>query len=158
MTAIEKLLIKNTCLELMTAYCTHLDSRDEAAFLGLFTPDAVFVRLAEPVAEWPGHAGIRGLFNARAASILSYHMMLNHTVTIPDADTAHATALGQVVRGNRDRDTWPKPIRGLELLVDYQFSFRRVGDDWRITRCGVHKRLDIEVTTLAAQAPAAAGA
>ncbi|MES2362054.1 MAG: nuclear transport factor 2 family protein [Pseudomonadota bacterium] len=146
MNAMERLLVKDACIELMTAYCTHLDARHEDEFVALFTPDATIARLAEPSYESAGHDGIRRVFSARPASILSYHMMLNHAVTVAGETTASARALGIVVRGNRDRDAWPKPIRGLELLVEYLVDFRLEAGGWRIHRCAIRRLLDVEVT------------
>ncbi|MCZ4316684.1 nuclear transport factor 2 family protein [Comamonadaceae bacterium G21597-S1] len=149
MTPIERLLAKNRCIELMTSYCTHLDQRNEDAFLALFTADATFIKLAPPVVTSAGREAIRGVFNARPLSILSRHMMLNHTVVVGEDGTATSTANGIVVRGTRDRQEWPMPIRGLELVVEYQFAFRLEGEDWRITSCGVLRLLDIEAKSLA---------
>ena len=144
MNAMDRLLAKDACITLMTAYCTHLDERNEAQFLDLFTTDAHFARLAPPAYEASGHDGIRLLLAARPASLLSRHMMLNHEVVIDTATTAHAKALGIVVRGDRDRTDLPMPIRGLELLVQYQLEFRCEAGQWKICRCGVLRLMDVE--------------
>lgn len=144
MTPIDNLLIRDECLRLMSSYCVHLDARDEASFLDLFAHDAVFTKTTAPAYEVKGRDGIRGTFNQRPASILSRHLMLNHLISVIDTDNAEGAAVGMVVRGNRDREDWPMPIRGVELVMDYRMKFRRDLDRWRILRCDTTRLLDVD--------------
>lgn len=148
MTPIDKLLIRDECLRLMSSYCVHLDARAEASFLNLFTEDAVFAKTTAPTYEVKRRDGIRGTFRQRPESILSRHLMLNHLISVIDADHAEGAAVGMVVRGNRDRETWPMPIRGVELVLDYKMTFRRDPDSWRISRCDITRLLDVEAAPL----------
>ena len=145
MTPIGELLIRDVCRQLMTAYCVHLDARDEDSFLGLFAEDAVFTALTF---EARGRAGIRETFAKRPLTILSRHLMLNHVISVIDSDNAEGAAVGLVVRGNRDRETWPMPIRGVELVMDYRLRFRREPEGWRISRCDAKRLLDIEAAPM----------
>jgi SnoaL-like domain len=156
MTPIDELLIRDACLQLMTGYCVHLDARDETKFLGLFTEDAVLTKATPPAYEARGRSGIRETFTKRPPSILSRHLMLNHVISVVDNDNAEGSAVGLVVRGNRDRETWPMPIRGVELVMDYRLRFRREAAGWRISRCDTTRLLDVEATPVAEAAGSAA--
>ncbi|SFU21791.1 nuclear transport factor 2 family protein [Mesorhizobium sp. YR577] len=147
MNALERLVIRDECMQLMTAYCTHLDARNEKQFLDIFTEDAIWTKLTEPTSETTGRAAIADLFRKRPPSILSRHLMLNHTITIHGADSADGVAVGVVIRGNRDRETWPMPLRGVELVLEYRLSFRREPDRWRINRCDTMRLLDVEAVS-----------
>lgn len=144
MTPIDKLLIRDECLQLMSSYCVHLDARDETRFLDLFTSDAVLTKATAPAYEAKGRDGIRQTFAQRPTSILSRHLMLNHLISVIDADSAEGAAVGLVVRGTRDREQWPMPIRGVELVMDYRMTFCREADRWRISRCDTTRLLDVE--------------
>ncbi len=141
MNALAALLARDTCQQLMTAYCTHLDDRDEEAFISLFTDDVVF-GVAGRLTK--GKQPIRESLRARPASLLSWHLMLNHRIELQGEDKAEGSAIGLVVRGNRDRDAWPMPIRGVELLMSYCMAFRRENDCWLIVRCETARRLDVD--------------
>lgn len=144
MTPVEKLLARQECLDLMTAYCTHLDGRNEAGLVALFEPEACLRKMSEPVHVARGHAGIAQALQARPASLLSRHLLANSHVAIEDDEHARGEAYGIVIRGLRDRDSWPMPIRGVELLVAYRMAFRRGAEGWRIADCEVHRVLDVE--------------
>jgi len=141
MNRMDELLARDECLQLMTAYCTHIDERNEDEFLALFTEDAVFTIRGEAMT---GKEPIRATFKARPASLLSWHLMLNHRITLQDEDRAEGFAVGLVIRGVRDRETWPMPIRGIELVMHYRMLFRREGGKWLIARCDTQRRLDID--------------
>ena len=142
MTPIEALLARDACLQAMTAYCTHLDAREEDRFVALFTDDVVFSIGGKEII---GHPAIRESIRTRPASILSWHLVLNHRIDIHGEDRAEGKAVGLVVRGTRDRETWPMPIRGVELLMHYRMLFRREGANWLIERCETSRRLDVDV-------------
>jgi hypothetical protein len=142
--ALDALLAKQACAELMTAYCTHLDARDEPAFLALFDADATLRKLSAPPHVARGHEGIVQALRARPSSLLSRHLLANTTIHLDGTDQARGEAFGMVVRGHRDRETWPMPIKGLELLVAYHMAFRRGPQGWRITDCAIDRVLDIE--------------
>lgn len=144
MNAIDTLLARQACADLMTDYCTYLDERKVEAFVALFEPQAALRKMSEPTHVATGHAEIARTLQARPASLLSRHLLVNATIRLDGDDRAHGEAYGMVVRGVRDRETWPMPIRGLELLVQYKTSFRRGADGWRISDCAVYRVLDIE--------------
>ena len=147
MNPIDLLVAERDCLRLMSDYCRHLDARDEDAFLALFTETAVFTKTTVPTYEDHGHEAIRARFLMRPPSILSRHLMLNHIIDVEGPDTARGTAVGVVVRGNRDREDWPMPLRGVELVMEYRMMFARVAERWRIARCDTQRLMDVEAAT-----------
>ena len=104
--------------------------------------------------EMVGREAVRASIRSRPASILSWHLMLNHRIELHGEDRAEGNAVGLVVRGNRDRETWPMPIRGVELLMKYRMLFRRDGENWLIERCETQRRLDIDAVPYTAKEPA----
>jgi hypothetical protein len=146
MNPIDLLVAERDCLRLMSDYCRHLDARDEAAFIGLFTETAAFTKTTVPTYEDHGHEAIRARFRMRPPSILSRHLMLNHIIDVEGPSTARGTAVGIVVRGNRDREDWPMPLRGVELVMEYRMMFARVAERWRIARCDTQRLMDVETT------------
>ncbi|MGB6119883.1 MAG: nuclear transport factor 2 family protein [Mesorhizobium sp.] len=151
MTPLEQLVDRSSCQQLMTAYCTMLDKRDAEGFVALFTDDVVF-KIGDT--ERHGKDPIRASILARPASLLSWHLMLNHEIEFHDDNRAEGNAVGLVVRGTRDRETWPMPIRGVELVMHYRMLFRREGGSWLIERCETSRRLDIDAAPIAATEPA----
>ncbi len=150
MSPLDQLLAKQACVELMTAYCTHLDARSDDAFVALFEPQAVMRKLYPPGVIASGHAEIAQSLQARPPSLLSRHLLANTAIHLIDADNARGEAFGMVVRGTRDRETWPMPIRGLELLVSYAMTFHRSSQGWRIRECAVGRIMDIDAPPLPA--------
>jgi hypothetical protein len=144
MSPLDLLVAERDCLRLMSDYCRYLDARDEAAFIALFTETAVFTKTTAPTYEDHGHEAIRARFRMRPPSILSRHLMLNHIIDVEGPSTARGTAVGVVVRGNRDREDWPMPLRGVELVMEYRMMFARVADRWRIARCDTQRLMDAE--------------
>jgi hypothetical protein len=144
MNPLDLLVAERDCLRLMSDYCRHLDSRDEAAFLDLFTETAVFTKTTSPIYEDHGHEAIRARLRMRPPSILSRHLMLNHIIDVAGPDSAKGTAVGVVVRGNRDREDWPMPLRGVELVMEYRMVFARLARGWRIARCDTQRLMDVE--------------
>ena len=141
---IEAMLIERRCLQLMTAYNTHLDARDVPAFLALFTEDAVWARSNLPVIELAGHAAIAGFIARLPKGSVSRHLMLNPRVEVTDADNATGVCYGLVVRGPEGDGSLPVPMRGVELLVEYHDRFQRFDAGWRITRREMTRLIDVE--------------
>ena len=146
MNPLDQLVAERDCLRLMSDYCRHLDSRDEDAFVRLFTETAVFTKATAPVYEDQGHEAIRARVRMRPPSILSRHLMLNHIIDVDGPSSARGVAVGMVVRGNRDREDWPMPLRGVELVMEYRMVFARTADGWRIGRCDTQRLMDVEAT------------
>jgi hypothetical protein len=144
MTPLDRLLAERDCLRLMSDYCRHLDQREEEAFVDLFTESAVFTKATPPAYEDRGREAIRATFRKRPPDILSRHMMLNHVIDIDGDETARGFAVGVVARGNRDREDWPMPLRGVELVMEYRMVFAQHGDRWRIARCDTQRLMDVE--------------
>ena len=144
MTPLDQLMAERDCLRLMSDYCRHLDSRDEAAFINLFTETAVFTKSTAPAYEDHGHEAIRARLRMRPPSILSRHLMLNHIIDVEGPNSARGVAVGMVVRGNRDREDWPMPLRGVELVMEYRMTFELSADRWRIARCDTQRLMDVE--------------
>jgi hypothetical protein len=138
------LVAERDCLRLMSDYCRHLDSRDEDAFVRLFTETAVFTKATAPTYEDHGHDAIRARLRMRPPSILSRHLMLNHIIDVDGPSSARGVAVGLVVRGNRDREDWPMPLRGVELVMEYRMVFARGNGCWRIARCDTQRLMDVE--------------
>src|SRR5690348_4388475 len=111
-----RLLIERECLRLMTAYCTHLDSRDTDTFLELFLPGATWIRTTAPAIDLPGREAIRAFFNRRSTASVSRHLVVNPVVEVIDADHARGVSIGLVVRGPAGDGSYPVPMRGVELL------------------------------------------
>ena len=138
------LVAERDCLRLMNDYCRYLDSRDEDAFVRLFTETAVFTKATAPTYEDHGHDAIRARLRMRPPSILSRHLMLNHIIDVDGPSSARGVAVGLVVRGNRDREDWPMPLRGVELVMEYRMAFAWGDGGWRIARCDTQRLMDVE--------------
>ena len=80
----------------------------------------------------------------RPPSILSRHLMLNDIIDVEGPRSARGVAVGIVVRGNRDREDWPMPLRGVELVMEYRMLFERSADRWQIARCDTQRLMDVE--------------
>ena len=143
MDELTELLIERRCLQLMTAYNTHLDARDVPAFLALFAEDAVWARSNPPVIELAGHAAIAGFIARLPKGSVSRHLMLNPRVEVVDADNAVGVCFGLVVRGPEGDGSFPVPMRGVELLVEYRDRFQRFDTGWRITRREMTRLIDV---------------
>jgi hypothetical protein len=144
MNPLDQLMAERDCLRLMSDYCRHLDARDEEAFISLFTEAAAFTKSTAPTYEDHGHEAIRARFRMRPPSILSRHLMLNHIIDVEGPRSARGVAVGMVVRGTRDREDWPMPLRGVELVMEYRMLFARAADRWQIARCDTQRLMDVE--------------
>lgn len=153
MTPMEQLLARQACADLMTAYCTHLDNRAQDAFVALFEPTATVRKLSPPSFTATGHEQIVQVLQARPSSMVSRHLLANVTVRLDEEGGARGEACGMVVRGTRDRDSWPMPIRGLELLVSYAMVFRHTADGWRIRDCAIQRVFDVDALPIQPPSP-----
>lgn len=139
-----RLLIERDCLRLMTAYCTHLDNRDTEAFLDLYTPEATWIRTEPlPPIDLTGRERIRSFVERRGTDSYSKHLVINPVIDVIDENNAKGVSFGLVVRGPA-RDSFPVPMRGLELLVEYRDTFVRTPDGWRFARREMSRLIDVE--------------
>jgi ketosteroid isomerase-like protein len=142
MTEMEALLVERECLNLMTAYCTHLDARNAEAFLDLFVEDLVWARTQPPGLEYRGRESMRQYFEERPAVRLNYHVVLNPRVTVLGPDAAEGVCMLLVIDGPAGDGAVPVPMGGVTLLGEYRDVYRRVPGGWRIARRELSRLID----------------
>jgi uncharacterized protein (TIGR02246 family) len=109
--------------DLVSAYCTAIDSRDLDGFVACFTVDAV-VRFQDGVLDLRGREAIRGYYERRFRDYgVTYHYAHNHTVTFEDDDHASGTVTGHAEMG-LDGEGWIAALR-------YTDRYRREDGGWR---------------------------
>ncbi len=113
------------CIDLVTAFCGHLDHRRFDQLAALFTEDGVF-RMGP--SEAVGPAAIAEQFGAAGESVAqSRHVPTNHVV---DVDGDQATVEVVMTVWDLPGDGPPQPA----LMADAHFEFRRLstGRRWAI--------------------------
>lgn len=131
---LDRLIAEHACERLIYEYAWHIDSGAAALVADLFTDDG----------EWLGADGrgmqgiekIREAFTGRQALTRrkSRHVMTNVRVDYDGANGAVATAYLVDFRhdDSRETSTGPAPADHPKFVGDYEFTFRRASQGWRI--------------------------
>ncbi len=90
MTALEKLAIKQECLDLIYRFAKLNDDRDADALADLFVADGLFRRPTLPDQPYEGREAIRAGFRAKPATLLTRHVICNPVVTVVSVNEARA--------------------------------------------------------------------
>ena len=145
MDAIERLLIEQECIRLMTDYNIHLDNLDVEAFVNVFAEDAIWSRaVPAPRIELCGHDALRQFIDShmRPAPRLRRHMLANPRVAVRRSDEAEGFCIGLVVHG--PKGDLPVPMGGVELVAEYRDVFCRLPQGWRIVRRELTRVIDLD--------------
>lgn len=144
MTELEELLIERACLRLMVDYNLSLDAADFDGFTAVFTTDAVWKQITDPVIEVTGHRGIRKVAENLPSAKIRRHLLQNPRVTVIGPDQATGICLGLVIDGPARPGPLPVPVSpgGVELVAEYRDWFRKGPDGWRIERREMTRILD----------------
>ena len=132
MTRDQERAIEQACETVMCRYLTHVDRREFAEAVALFTPDC----------DWQSHGvwlsgqeALRAALHASLDTGTIRHVMSNAVVSVVDEDHAvlrdyhtlyyAADAEFEVAQG-------PLPFEGPHRLTDSRVEFVRTSDGWRI--------------------------
>jgi len=140
----ERRAIEVECQRLLHAYCVHLDRREFAAFVGLFTPDA---RLTFPYADLHGHDGILAWLDDRAETVLTIHQSSTGLIEVEGAGRARGISTVTVYRHDATGLPIPRPlVFGNPVQIgQYEDEFVFTPGGWRIARRLVEVLLKVPV-------------
>jgi ketosteroid isomerase-like protein len=88
--AVERLAIEHECAKVVHRSLNALDEGDIAAFLALFSDDAVVERPSKPGQPLIGKDAIVAEYSARPRDRISFHLCTNIVVTVMSAESAEA--------------------------------------------------------------------
>lgn len=122
MNDVRRLVIKQACADLCSAYARTIDAYDYDGFLKLWSDDAVLDMLGR---EYRGHAGIRSYLEAREANMICRHLVTNVEIEVEDENTAQGTCytISFVARNGLGKE--PGPVGQPTFVVDYENFFLR---------------------------------
>ena len=112
--------------ELAARYARAVDRRDYAAFVALFTPDAVLCG--------PGYAMTGPAEIDRGIRLIEQYEATQHCVHQQLVDVHGDAATGETYCVARHVYTKDGTKRKLDMGVRYQDTYRRTSDSWRLTR------------------------
>jgi len=118
------------CHRLITAYAIAADTHDLDLFIGVFAPNARWVRPNGTAIE--GHEALRAFFVERPRSVLSRHVASNALVDVLGPDEARGISYATVYKqdGHMGGEA---PLTGAQSIVEYHDSFVRTPAGWKIT-------------------------
>ncbi len=115
--AIERLIITQDCLELICRFARKNDDRDADALAEMFVADGVFRRPSLPDEPYRGREAIRAGFRARPANKLTRHVVCNPTVTVVSATEVRAESYILLYTATvEDGAKFPVPADARQLL------------------------------------------
>jgi hypothetical protein len=122
-------------------YVIHVDRRQYEELCGLFSDDCIWTRpeMAPMVGPAQALAFLREVETERAKAnphgMLQRHLVTSALIDVQDENTAEGTWYGIVFEDDKWNGQLPAPMPSTPyLVVEYQTSFRRDIDGWRITR------------------------
>lgn len=141
--AVEQLLIRDSCTQLLLTYGEGLDTRDPLKIWPLFTEDGVWTADGKVAAD--DQAALRQIWEALAAAprtTTGRHVIGNIRFTVHDA--AHASGTALVVQYRYD----PQQLDTLAtlaptMLVDMKMECTAGPDGWKF------RRMDLQSITVA---------
>ncbi len=136
MTVIDKQDIERACEQLQYAYARFIDFRDYEGFTELFTPDGVL----DTGVELKGREAIFNSCQKRPSSLRSRHVITNSFIDVLGQDQARGICYLTLYRltSREPPGAGPLPMPGPAAVGHYQDSFKRTGDDWKITHRKLH--------------------
>lgn len=131
MDALQRLLIQETCRELVLRAAERADGHDAAGLAALFAPDGVLRRpTGQPLA---GRAAIEAAYAQRPRERLTRHLVTNTLVEVESP--ARATARSRVLlwAGSTEDAEGPqgRPLRGPQLVGEFADRFVLTDEGWR---------------------------
>ena len=133
MDALQSLIIKQACRELVLRAAAHADANEPCALAALFAEDGVLVRPgAEPLV---GRDAIRQSYAQRSAERITRHLVTNIVVDIESETEARAASLVLLWSGST-HDTPGPQGRPAQRQVVGEFADRLslTPEGWRIAR------------------------
>jgi uncharacterized protein (TIGR02246 family) len=135
MTDSERRAIEQDCLKLIAVYALAADHHDAERFVGIFAPDAQWIRPTGAVIQ--GHDALRAFMLQRPRSVLSRHVSTNAVVDVLGPDTAHGISYATVYK-HEGHEGGSAPLGGPESIVEYHDDFIRTQAGWRIVTRRAH--------------------
>jgi ketosteroid isomerase-like protein len=136
MTDLDRLVIEQACIRLMTRYCYLVDAYDHAALVQLWAEDGVWVGMKGPM---HGHAEMLKYLDAKTVA-LGRHYISNMIVTVIDADHAEGGAYFNFYTAPGHKGDGPAPAAAPAVSGRYTDRFVRTPAGWRFA----HKAIAIE--------------
>ena len=104
MQAIEQLLIRQACLDLIVRYAYLNDERRFEELAALFTEDALLFRPSAPGQGIAGRPAILDAFHKRPADTMTFHVTSDVLVEVLDGAHARARSRILLLSGTRPQD------------------------------------------------------
>lgn len=131
MDALQTLLIREACRELVLRAAECADGHDAAGLAALFAPDGVLRRPGgEPLV---GPAAIQAAYAQRPKERITRHLVTNTLVEVESATSARARSRVLLWAGSAEDADGPqgRPLRGPQLVGEFADRFVLTGEGWR---------------------------
>jgi limonene-1,2-epoxide hydrolase len=129
--ALAELIIKQTCIEVVTRYAEAVNDWDIDAFVGLFGEDAIWQRPGQPPLR--GHSEIRGFMEAQPVDRVLRHVNGGVRVEVLGAERTRVWSQ-TTVYDTLGTTQIPAPLAGPDMIVEYRDEHVLFNGDWRIAR------------------------
>lgn len=132
MEALDRIEAERACERLVMRYALAVNSWDIEAFVGLFTPDAIWQRPANP--PLVGHAAIQAFMEGQPAGRTLRHVNGLCLVTVADSGDRATASSQTTVYDTAARAGLPVPLAGPDMVVEYEDVIVRTAAGWRFAR------------------------
>lgn len=134
MDILQRLLIVESCRELVLRAAGWADAPDAAALAALFTEDAVLARPNS--APLHGRATIRASYAQRPASRITRHLVTNTMVDVESSGAARASSSVLLWTGSLAEADSPygRPAQPRQLVGEFDDRLTLTPEGWRIAR------------------------
>jgi hypothetical protein len=131
MDPLQRLLITQTCRELVLRSVACADAHDAAGLAALFLLEGVLHRPTGPALV--GRAAIEQAYAQRPRERITRHLVSNTIVEVESASAASACSRVLLWAGSTEDDDGPqgRPLRGPQLVGEFADRFALSSEGWR---------------------------
>ncbi|MBC8749565.1 MULTISPECIES: nuclear transport factor 2 family protein [Paraburkholderia] len=138
MTALDTILAKQACHDLVVRFALLNDARDTAGLAALFAPDGVMRR--PDGTELRGHPAIAAAYSNRPADRISRHHVGSVLIDVESPRSASGTSSVLLWTGSTSDPVGPfgRPAAARQVLGEFHDRFVKTDDGWRIAERVAH--------------------